>query len=64
LTDNGRGMNLETIKSGNGLGNMKKRAKDLGGKIVLESSPGNGTKIILTAKITSTNKLIKKIIKK
>jgi nitrate/nitrite-specific signal transduction histidine kinase len=43
---------------------MKKRAKDLGGKIVLESSPGNGTKIILTAKITSTNKLIKKIIKK
>jgi signal transduction histidine kinase len=64
LTDNGRGMNLDTIKSGNGLGNMKKRAKDLGGKIVLESSPGNGTKIILTAKITSTNKLIKKIIKK
>lgn len=64
LTDNGRGMNLKTIKSGNGLGNMKKRAKDLGGKIVLESSPGNGTKIILTAKITSTNKLIKKIIKK
>ncbi|MCK9280100.1 MAG: ATP-binding protein [Melioribacteraceae bacterium] len=64
LVDNGRGMDIGNTKTGNGLGNMKKRAKDLGGSIVLESSPGNGTKITLTAKLSSTNKLIKKIIKK
>ncbi|MFA7287893.1 MAG: two-component regulator propeller domain-containing protein [Melioribacteraceae bacterium] len=64
LVDNGRGMDIENIKSGNGLGNMKKRAKDLDGKIVFESFPGNGTKITLTTKVRSTNKLIKRIIKK
>ena len=43
--DNGTGFDLTSPTAGNGLGNMKKRCEDIGGAFVLQSTPGQGTRI-------------------
>ncbi|MBH8575683.1 sensor histidine kinase, partial [Nostocaceae cyanobacterium CENA369] len=43
VTDNGKGFDLETSNDGNGLNNIRKRAKEIGGEIELNSKPGEGT---------------------
>jgi len=48
ISDNGKGFDLQNITPGNGLQNMKKRMKEMGGEISIDSKPGNGTSIILT----------------
>jgi signal transduction histidine kinase/ligand-binding sensor domain-containing protein len=46
ITDNGRGFAPgERHGTGNGLGNMRKRVRDLGGDFSLTSTPGEGTRI-------------------
>jgi signal transduction histidine kinase len=46
ITDNGRGFSVEKVRSnGNGLENMKQRLAQIGGRLVLESKPGRGTRI-------------------
>lgn len=45
IQDNGRGMDLEQPSSGNGLGNMKKRAEEIQGKFVVNSAAGRGMTI-------------------
>lgn len=45
--DNGKGFDLESQSDGNGLNNMKKRAKEIGGKIKLQSKTGEGTSLKL-----------------
>ncbi|MBP6432403.1 MAG: hypothetical protein KA319_11615, partial [Ferruginibacter sp.] len=52
ITDNGKGFNVESIKRGNGLGNMQKRADELGGDFDIQSKPGAGCSISLKLKIT------------
>jgi signal transduction histidine kinase len=47
LTDNGKGFDMEKIKRGNGLNNLEKRAKEIGGQITIKSEPGKGTCINL-----------------
>jgi len=47
ISDNGLGFNVDSADSGNGLGNMRKRAEALRGSLQMESSPGNGTHISL-----------------
>jgi signal transduction histidine kinase len=47
IVDNGIGFDEKSIKSGNGLGNMRKRAESLGGEINIESQKQEGTKIRL-----------------
>jgi signal transduction histidine kinase len=47
ITDNGFGFDEKQIKSGNGLGNMRKRTESLGGTITITSKVGEGTKINL-----------------
>ncbi len=47
ISDNGSGFEPTQISTGNGLNNMKKRAKSLHGSFSLQSSPGEGTKITL-----------------
>lgn len=42
LTDNGIGFMVDKTKSGIGLANMKRRAELFSGKLLIESSPGNG----------------------
>jgi signal transduction histidine kinase len=51
VVDNGRGMTLlpELYASqGYGLNNMKERASAIGGRFLIESRPGEGTRIIVT----------------
>jgi len=52
VTDDGKGFDTAKVRNGNGLINMRQRTADLGGEYSLQTSPGNGTKISLTFKIT------------
>jgi signal transduction histidine kinase len=45
IFDNGKGFNVHSIKKGNGLLNMKRRAEDLQGEFILNTLPGKGTRI-------------------
>lgn len=45
ITDNGKGMETEAVRKGNGLNNIKERTAMLGGTCSINSSPGNGTAI-------------------
>lgn len=47
IEDDGKGFNLETVKKGKGLDNLHRRALKIGGKLTLDSQPGNGTRIAL-----------------
>lgn len=46
ILDNGSGFDPATVAQGRGLGNLRKRAGDLGGRIELETGPG-GTRVSL-----------------
>ncbi|WP_298237917.1 ATP-binding protein [uncultured Algibacter sp.] len=48
IEDDGKGFDIQEIDSGNGLNNMKKRAKDIGADIKIESKLTQGTQIILS----------------
>ena len=50
ISDNGKGFNINEIKRGNGLSNMKKRAQELKGTINVISEESKGTQIILELK--------------
>jgi signal transduction histidine kinase len=46
IEDNGKGFAMSEVSSfANGLHNMEKRIKDIGGSFVLASAPGQGTRI-------------------
>lgn len=45
ILDDGIGFDPKTITRGHGLNNLQKRAQDMKGNVVIESSPGNGCKI-------------------
>ncbi|MBF6642516.1 hypothetical protein IVB69_13575 [Flavobacterium sp. J49] len=47
LKDDGIGFNTESISSGQGIANMKKRTAIIGGKMELKSSQSNGTQLII-----------------
>jgi hypothetical protein len=51
VKDNGCGFLETTVKAGNGLKNLRRRAADIGAVIHVESSPGNGTCVTLEAPI-------------
>lgn len=48
VQDNGRGFAQDRASSGHGLGNMRARAVRLGATLQCTSSPGKGTRILLT----------------
>lgn len=52
ITDNGIGFDEKNIKSGNGLGNMRKRAESLGGEIEIDSKCQEGTQIRLAIPVS------------
>jgi signal transduction histidine kinase len=52
IRDDGKGFDTNSEQAGNGLQNMKRRADEIGGSLVIESGTGKGTKIELTVKIT------------
>jgi signal transduction histidine kinase len=47
IRDNGKGFDTNIVTEGNGLKNMKKRAAEIGGKLLVESFPGIGTTVQL-----------------
>lgn len=50
IKDNGKGFNRNEIEAGNGLNNMKKRARDLGANFSINSSSGEGTSVVMSLK--------------
>jgi two-component sensor histidine kinase len=51
ITDNGKGFDTEQYTDRNGLRNMKQRAEQINGKLLITSEKGKGTSIVLTVKI-------------
>lgn len=51
VADNGTGFDIKNILPGNGLYNMQKRAKTIGGKLEINSVPKQGTVLVLTVYI-------------
>jgi signal transduction histidine kinase len=47
IRDNGKGFDTHSFTQGNGLRNMKKRAEEIGGALIIDSMPGSGTTIQL-----------------
>ena len=47
IADNGIGFNAHEVKGGIGLSNMKRRAELASGELQLNTSPGNGTEILV-----------------
>jgi two-component system sensor histidine kinase UhpB len=45
VTDDGRGFDLASVRSGVGLSAMRERIEGVGGKIGINSRPGEGTKV-------------------
>ena len=52
VIDDGIGFDMTTVKKGNGLINMRKRADEAGALLSVQSAPGEGTLILLQCKIT------------
>ncbi|WP_316829776.1 histidine kinase [Pedobacter aquatilis] len=52
ISDNGKGFINDATLKGNGLINMESRAKEIGGRLLIQSSGSEGTKIELICKIT------------
>ncbi len=46
IVDDGKGFDATTIKKGNGLDNIRMRVHAMKGKLIIESSENNGTKIL------------------
>ena len=53
IVDNGKGFVIDKVELGNGINNIRKRAKEIHGEIQLTSTPYEGTKIILTTPASS-----------
>lgn len=53
VQDNGSGF-VSAPAGGHGLGNMRARAAALGGELRIESSPGSGTRVLLTLPVAAT----------
>ncbi|GAB4002967.1 hypothetical protein GCM10028807_62560 [Spirosoma daeguense] len=51
IRDDGRGFDPATVQPGNGLPNLQKRAREIGGNLVLTAKPGAGTAIELRTKL-------------
>jgi signal transduction histidine kinase len=53
ISDNGIGFDMNNVKRGNGLWNMKQRAKELNGKFDMDTTHNNGTSICITIPLKS-----------
>jgi ligand-binding sensor domain-containing protein len=60
ITDNGKGFDVNALAEGNGLHNMRQRAAQLKGKLIIESAPLKGTRIILKAPIARMGYFLRK----
>src|SRR5262249_46297656 len=51
VKDDGVGFDEQLVRAGNGLRNLRRRAADLKASLRLESTPGQGTQIVISAPI-------------
>jgi len=51
IKDNGKGFDVNKSTEGNGLKNMRKRAAEIGAKLLIDSLPGSGTTIQLSVAV-------------
>jgi len=51
ITDNGKGFDEKLVKKGNGLQNIRNRARQIGASISIQSIPGKGTTIELESPV-------------
>ena len=51
ITDNGQGFDPQAPETGNGLQNMRQRAREIGGDLYIESTPGKGSSVQLKIKM-------------
>jgi signal transduction histidine kinase len=51
VSDNGKGFDMETVKRGNGLNNMQKRADEIGATFMVRSKQEEGFSVMLLIKI-------------
>ncbi len=58
LTDDGTGFDQWEESFGNGIKNMKQRAKNINGRILIDSQKGKGTKITYIGKIKGINRIL------
>lgn len=52
ITDNGKGYNINSTYSGNGLNNIKSRASELNAFLAVDSAPGKGSSLQLKLQMT------------
>jgi signal transduction histidine kinase len=52
IEDDGIGFDPSTVRNGNGLNNMRRRAEYIGASISIKSAPGNGTNITVQIEVT------------
>jgi len=52
IHDNGKGFNLDTVGSGNGIYNMRQRAQKMNGELSVTSRENEGTLVTLNFRIT------------
>jgi len=57
VSDNGKGFDAATVKKGMGLDSIRSRTEMLGGKLVLETNPGEGCTFILKEIVINTTKV-------
>jgi signal transduction histidine kinase len=50
VTDNGKGFDIQSVRLGNGLGNMQKRAAEINGLFTIDTQPGKGCTLRLSFK--------------
>ncbi len=54
ISDDGKGFFATAESQGNGLRNMRERSKEIDGNTVIESTPGQGTRIIFSCNLTGS----------
>lgn len=58
VEDDGQGFDLKLIKEGNGLGNIRSRIDYLGGQILWQTAPQQGTAVILSVPLQNFSKIL------
>ena len=58
VEDDGEGFDLKLIKEGNGLGNIRSRIDYLGGQILWQTAPQQGTAVILSVPLQNPFKIL------
>ncbi len=58
VEDDGQGFDLKLIKEGNGLGNIRSRIDYLGGQVIWQTAPQQGTAVILSVPLQNPSKTL------